>query len=307
MANWIADIVQTGYALINTTQPQDILDILMVSIVVYGLIVVVRDTNTSQVVRGILLLFVASIFASELELRAFGYLLQAVLDFGVIALFVLFAPEIRRGLDQMGRARFLGNNLFSRRSLDEGMQDEWRKTISAVSDAVQQLSDKHTGALIVLERSSHLFDYSRNATKVNADVTTELLCNIFFNGSPLHDGAVIISDARLLSAGCVLPLSGNIELSKDLGTRHRAALGIAEMTDAIAVVVSEESGTVSMAKNGVLIRRLNRSSLYSMLEEELVPKKKDDNGVKLKDTIVKIFKSKKTDAEDGSKEEDEKA
>ncbi len=305
MSEWVAGITLDVFSIISTMELRDILDIIIVAIAVYGIIVVVRDTNTSQVVRGILFLFAASIFADVVEIRTFGYLLQAVLDFGIIAIFVLFAPEIRRGLDQMGRARFLGSNLFSRRKDDEGMRDEWIKTITAISDAVQQLSDKHTGALIVIERSSHLFDYSRNATTINADVSSELLCNIFFNGSPLHDGAIIISDAKLLSAGCVLPLSGNIELSKDLGTRHRAALGIAEMTDALSVVVSEESGTVSMAKNGVLIRRLNRSSLYSMLEEELVPRKTDDNH-KVKGVIEKMFRIKKTKVKADREDNNEK-
>ncbi len=304
MSEWIADT----FFLISTMELRDILDIIIVSIVVYALIVIVKDTNTSQVVKGILFLFAANIFAGEIGLRTFGYFLQTVLDFGIIALFVLFQPEIRRGLDQMGRARFLGNNIFTRRYTEEGFRDKWLKTVTSVCDAVQQMSDKQTGALIVLERSSHLYDYSRNATRINADVSTELLCNIFFNGSPLHDGAAIIADARLLSAGCVMPLSGNIELSKDLGTRHRAALGIAEMTDAIAVVVSEETGTVSMAKNGVLIRRINRSSLYSMLVEELVPKKKgDDTSRGLKSYIGKLLKKDKatenTTLEEGGNEE----
>ncbi len=301
MSEWIADTLY----LISTMEIKDVLDILIVAVVVYALIIIVRDTNTSQVVKGILLLFAADVFAGAIELQAFGYLLSSVLDFGIIALFVLFQPEIRRGLDQMGRARFLGNNIFTRRITDEGYRDKWLKTVTAVCDAVQQMSDKHTGALIVLERSSHLYEYSRNATRINADVSTELLCNIFFNGSPLHDGAAIIVDARLLSAGCVMPLSGNIELSKDLGTRHRAALGIAEMTDAIAVVVSEETGAVSMAKNGVLIRRINRSSLYSMLEEELVPKKKSEEARRdVKDFIGRLFKKEKI-AEQQNDEEGE--
>ncbi len=294
MSIWIAETFASAYAIFSTMVIQDVIDILMVALTVYGLIVVVRDTNTSQVVKGILLLFAANLLAGEIGLRTFGYLLQTVLDFGIIALIVLFQPEIRRGLDQMGRARFLGSNLFVRRRMKDKTKEEWQKAISFICDAVQQLSDKHTGALIVVERSSNLYDYSRNATKIDADISTELLCNIFYNGSPLHDGAIIISDARLLSAGCVMPLSGNLDLSKDLGTRHRAALGVAELTDAISIVVSEETGTVSIAKNGVLIRRINRSSLYSMLLEDIIPHANGEGEEKGKQNIIgRLFGSTK--------------
>ncbi len=307
MSTWIAETLEDAYAIISTMVIQDIVDILMVALAVYGLIVVVRDTNTSQVVKGILLLFAANVFAEEIGLRTFGYFLQTVLDFGIIALIVLFQPEIRRGLDQMGRARFLGNNLFVRRRMQDKTKEDWQKAISSICDAVQQLADKSTGALIVVERTSNLYDYSRNATKIDADISTELLCNIFYNGSPLHDGAIIISDARLLSAGCVMPLSGNLELSKDLGTRHRAALGVAELTDAISIVVSEETGTVSIAKNGVLIRRINRSSLYSMLLEDIIPSNSDDGTKKRKKGVLgRLFATPKKQVDEKGGAEDEK-
>ncbi len=271
MQEWISNLISDAIAIYGTIGPVDIIDILVVALAVYGLIVVVRDTNTNQVIKAILVLFLANIAANEIGLKTFGYLLNEVLNFGIIALFVLFQPEIRRGLDKMGRARVLNSNLFDKTVMEESMRKKWRVTITAICDAAQQLSDKHTGALIVVERSMRLYDYSRNGTRVNADVTPELLMNIFFNGSPLHDGAVIIGNAKLISAGCVMPLSSNHDMSKDLGTRHRAALGTAELTDAIVVVISEETGVVSVAKNGILIRRVDRAGIYRILEEELIP------------------------------------
>ncbi len=291
MGEWISGLINDAILLYGTIGLVDIIDILVVALAVYGLIVVVRDTNTSQVVKGIIVLFLANIAANEMGLLSFGYLLDEVLNFGIIALFVLFQPEIRRGLDKMGRARVLNSDFLSTTTMEDGMRKKWRSTITAVCDAVQQLSDKRTGALIVVERTMRLYEYSRNGTKLNADVSPELLSNIFFNGSPLHDGAVIVGDAKIVSAGCVMPLSANHDISKDLGTRHRAALGIAELTDAIVVVISEETGIVSVAKNGILIRRVDRAGIYRILEEEIIPERPETHSRRYR--LLNIFFHKK--------------
>ncbi len=309
MGEWISGFVNDVILLYGTIELVDIIDILVVALAVYGLIVVVRDTNTSQVIKGILVLFLANIAANEVGLKTFGYLLDEVLNFGIIALFVLFQPEIRRGLDKMGRARVLNSDFLNSTVMEDSMRKKWRSTITAICDAVQQLSDKRTGALIVVERTMRLYEYSRNGTKLNADVSPELLSNIFFNGSPLHDGAVIVGDAKIVSAGCVMPLSANHDISKDLGTRHRAALGIAELTDAIVVVISEETGIVSVAKNGILIRRVDRAGIYRILEEEIIPERPEAHTPQ--DTIKRILFhnkpfSKKKDRQDKEPETEER-
>ncbi len=293
MQGFIADTV----ALFSTVTIVDVIDILVVTFIVYELIIIVRDTHTSQLIKGIIFLFTADLVANQLGLRTFGYLMGEVLQFGVLALFVVFQPEIRRTLEQMGRTNILTGGIFANRDMGEVTRKRWRSAITGVCDAVQNFSDKKTGALIVFERSSSLYDLKRTGTVLEAEVSTELLGNIFYNGAPMHDGAVIISQAKVASAACVLPLSANVDISKDLGTRHRAALGTVEMSDAIVVVVSEESGIVSMAKNGVLIRRIDRASLYRMLEDEIVPKEE-----KRESRFTGIFHKKKKE-----KNSDEKA
>ncbi len=257
----------------STIEFVDYVDILVVAFFVYQLIIIVRDTRTSQLVKSIIFLFVASFIAGEVGLKTFGYVLDEVLQFGVLALFVVFQPEIRRAIEQMGRTNIFKGGIFARRDMDELLRARWRNAIAHVCDAVQQFSDKKVGSIIVFERASNLYDYRRRGTVLEAEVSTELLLNIFYNKAPLHDGAVIISEAKIASAGCVLPLSSNVDINKDLGTRHRAALGTAESTDALVVVVSEETGIVSVAKNGVLVRRIDRASLYRMLDDEIIPKK----------------------------------
>ena len=151
------------------------------------------------------------------------------------------------------------------------MRARWQTATVAICDAAEQLSDTRTGALIVLERNSNLSEIIRTGTPLNGDVNREMLGTIFYEGTPLHDGAVVVRDGMLKAAGCVLPLSNNLEIGKDMGTRHRAALGMSENSDAVIVVVSEETGIVSLAKNGVMIRRLDRQSLFNLLQEDVVP------------------------------------
>ena len=188
-----------------------------------------------------------------------------------MALIIVFQPEIRRMLEQIGHSHIISLDMFRKRSSNEERRLQTSRAIAAVCDAAEQMSAGRVGALIVFERKSNLAEIMGTGTTVNADPTTELLNTIFYEGTLLHDGATIIRDGRIAAAGCVLPLSANLEISKEMGTRHRAALGMSENSDAVVVVVSEESGIVSLAKNGVLIRRLDRAALYKILSDDLLP------------------------------------
>ena len=245
-----------------TQDPRNILDILIVAFVVYEVIALVRKTRAAQVAKGAVVLLVGYAVAYALELRTVTYLMNAVLQIGFLALIVLFQPELRRALERVGRTD---------KWASPSLRGKWQNACLAICDAAEQLSDTSTGALIVLERGSNLSEIIRTGTAINADVNPEILGTIFYEGTPLHDGAVVVRDGTLKAAGCVLPLSDNLEIGKDMGTRHRAALGMSENSDAVVVVVSEETGIISMAKNGVLIRRLDRQNLFNLLQEELVP------------------------------------
>ncbi len=249
----------------------DILDIIIVSFLFYGVFTLVRKTRVAQLAKGILLLVFASFLASELNMRVLSDILSTLLQFGVLALIIVFQPEIRRVLEQIGHTNIISLDMFRKRSNNEERRLQTTRAIAAVCDAAEQMSASRTGALMVFERKSNLAEIMGTGTLVNADPTIELLNTIFYEGTLLHDGATILRDGRVAAAGCVLPLSANLEISKEMGTRHRAALGMSENSDAVVVVVSEESGIVSLAKNGVLIRRLDRAALYKILSDDLLP------------------------------------
>lgn len=251
--------------------PQDILDILLVAFVVYELLALVRKTRAAQLAKGAILLLVVYALATVMRLRTVVWIMKSLLQIGFLALVVLFQPELRRALEQMGQTDQWASTLLRGRKLDPSLRAKWQAACLAICDAAEQLSDTSTGALVVLERNSNLSEVIRTGTPLNADVNREMLGTIFYEGTPLHDGAVVVRDGVLKAAGCVLPLSDNLEIGKDMGTRHRAALGMSENSDAVVVVVSEETGIISMAKNGVLIRRLDRQTLFELLQEELVP------------------------------------
>lgn len=251
--------------------PMNLLDILLVAFVVYEIILVIRKTRAAQLAKGAVLVLVVYALAYILGLRTIVWIMTSVLQIGFLALIVLFQPELRRALEQMGRTDKWAATLFKNRKNDPSLRAKWQNACLAICDAAEQLSDTRTGALIVLERTSNLSEIIRTGTPLNADVNREMLGTIFYEGTPLHDGAVVVRDGVLKAAGCVLPLSDNLEIGKDMGTRHRAALGMSENSDAVVVVVSEETGIISMAKNGVLIRRLDRQNLFNLLQEELVP------------------------------------
>ena len=251
----------------------DLLDILIIAFLIYQLLGFVNRTRAGQLAKGALIVMAVYLVANILNMRTVTWLLNSLLQVGLLTLVVLFQPEIRRALERMGQTdqwayRFFNKNRYN----DTSLKGAWRSAIIAICDAAERFSETKTGALIVLERDTNLSEIVRTGTPVNSAVNLEVLGTIFYEGTPLHDGAAIIENGRIKAAGCVLPLSNNLDLGKDMGTRHRACLGIAENSDAIAIVVSEETGIISMAKNGVLIRHFDRQTLYTRLIDEMIPK-----------------------------------
>ena len=243
------------------------LDLFLVTMVFFVVLLLLRDTQAIVLLRGVLLVVVAlSLLTSLVNLPAFGWLIQTMVPTLVLAIPVIFAPEIRRGLERLGRAS-AGQSSFFRRS--EREQATIRETIQAVVSACARLSARQHGALIVLQRSESLRDYIRTGVTLNAKVTPEILLQIFYPNTPLHDGAAILVEGEVAAAACVMPLSAsgilNRSPDRQMGLRHRAALGTSEATDAVAVVVSEETGSISIAHSGRMIRRLDSERLENIL------------------------------------------
>ena len=243
----------------------DVIDVLIVAAVIYTLIRFIRRTNSQKVANGILLLLVALWLASGLNLMLTSFFLRQVFNIGILAVIVLFQPEIRRALEKVGSSQLF--SLFGRDWGGQAIDHVIMQTIYACED----MARTRTGALIVFERDNRLNEPLSSGTPVDAYVSTELLKNIFFHNSPLHDGAVIIKEGRLAAAGCMLPLSTNASLSRDLGMRHRAGIGMSEHSDAVVVIVSEETGGVSVAVDGLLKRHLAPDTFEALLRRELLP------------------------------------
>ncbi len=257
-------------SVINTIEIWDIIDVLIMTFIIYQVLTLAKKSRMNQLLKGIFLLFVFYVFAAQLGLKSVVFLLNNLLQFGFIAMIVVFQPEIRRMLEQVGRANIFSFGILQKKTAEEEEITELKKSITAICNSAKTMSESRTGALMVMERFSNLGEIKRSGTVVNADISPELIGTIFYEGCPLHDGAMIIEDNRIASAGCVLPLSDNFDISKDMGTRHRAALGLSEVCDALIIVVSEETGIISVAKNSVLIRNLNRQSLYNLLSKEFI-------------------------------------
>ena len=243
----------------------DIADILIVAVLIYLFIRAIRGTRAVQIVYGILVAAVIYMLSSLLRLHTLNYILNAIVQVALFGLIVIFQPELRKLLEQLGRLKFLH---FLGFSLDASGNNT-ENMIENIASAAADMSESKTGALIVLERETHLGEYMNSGTELDANVTSELLKNIFVPNTPLHDGAVIIRDDKIITAGCVLPLTANPNLSSELGTRHRAALGLSEASDAVIIVVSEETGKISIAMNGSLMRNLNETSLKRALTKLL--------------------------------------
>lgn len=245
-----------------------IVDLIIVSYLIYSVIYLIKDTRAVQLMKGIILLVVMLELSDVFKLETTYYVLKNSMQVGLIAILIVFQPELRRALEQFGRGRFGALRLFH---LDDGQAV--KSTIVAIDticDACEILSTKKTGALIVFERTTKIGDIVASGTVIDAEISVELILNIFFVNSPLHDGAMVIRSNRILGAGCFLPLTQNNDLNKDLGTRHRAAIGISENSDAIAVVVSEETGYISTASGGNITRGYNKNELKRELQKQLL-------------------------------------
>ena len=267
-------IVQKGQFLLNLARQftfKDAIDVIIVTILIYSAIKLVRETRAGQLVKGIIILVVIFLLSSQFELLMLSTILRTFFQFAFLALLIVFQPEIRKALEQMGRSK-VGQSLANAVGVKEKESDKTqiRKAIEGVVDATAVLQQMRMGALIVFERHTKLGEIVETGTIVEEDPSAQLIANIFFNKAPLHDGAMIIRAGRIYSAGCILPLSSNISISADLGTRHRAGLGMSENSDAVVVVVSEETGQISIALNGRLTRNYNRVTLREKLEQLLI-------------------------------------
>lgn len=272
------DIINDWLSILKTIQIRDIIDILAIALIIFGLFKLVRETRAVQLLKGILVLVVVYLFSSLFGLVMLSSLLRMFFEAAVVLIAIIFQPEIRKALEQMGR-----NNTWKKYIKilsNRGKSDEWKKAVEKsiidAADTAVLFSRSRTGALLVFERETMLSDIASTGTIIDAETSVALFGNIFFNKAPLHDGASIIRDGKLFAAGCILPLTDNKNVDINLGTRHRAALGISEQSDAVVLVVSEETGVVSLAINGVLLRDFTRDSLINKLQEFLLDEYMDD-------------------------------
>lgn len=253
----------------------DILDIAILSFLIYKGLWMLRKTSSGRVLRGIMVLLLAIFLSSAIPLTATSFLLSRVLEFGTIALVILFQPELRRLLERVGSSRFGFVFAANKTSETETIESAIRET----TEAYTSMSQDKVGALMVFERQNLLDDVIKTGTPLDCAVSSELLKNVFWNKAPLHDGAVIVRDGRIVGAGCMLPLSGNVNLSRDLGMRHRAGIGMSEHSDAVVVIVSEETGSISAAVGGMLKRHLAPETLERLLRNELINDKPEEKKV----------------------------
>jgi len=260
-SEWLSETVSAIAGQLSTIGIVDIIDIACVAVLLYYVYSFIRERRAGKLAIGVVFLIAFLLISHMLEMNAVQFILTNVFQVGMITLIIVFQPELRSALEKMGGESIKGFKGLS----DSKNNDRIKPSIDAVCEALVDLSESKTGALVVFERTTKLGDLILTGTVINAEITPFLIKNIFFNGSPLHDGALIIRDFRLYAAGCLLPLSANPDIIKNLGTRHRAAIGMSENSDAVVVVVSEETGTISVAYEG----RLKRDFDYDSLKEEL--------------------------------------
>lgn len=246
-------------------QISDILDMVIMAFLLYKVLTLVRSTKAASLLKGVLVFLALLVLSTIFHLNSIYFMMNRMVEWGVLALVILFQPEIRRILEQMGSTRFIA--LFSHSDTGGALEATIGQTVLACTE----MSASRTGALIVFEREILLDDMVRSGTVLDAAVSSELLKNIFFVKAPMHDGAVIVRSGRVLGAGCMLPLSKNVNLSRDLGMRHRAGIGMSENSDAVVVIVSEETGAISVAIGGMLKRHLKPETLENLLNNELLP------------------------------------
>ena len=276
----------------------DIIDILIIAFIVYKAIEFLRETRAGQLVKGIVFLLALYAFAIAFKLAVLRWLLSAVFGSAIVAIAIIFQPELRRLLERVGQTKI--GNLQSGNDENEAIC----ASVDKICKAAGQMQKTKTGALIVFERKTQLGEIINTGTVVDAAVSESLVNNIFFPKSPLHDGAVIVRDGRIYAASCILPLTQSTDFSSQLGTRHRAAIGMTENSDAIVLVVSEETGTISVAFNGQITRNHTVESAFDVIKEKLVKNNEQEADTLFKRAFKKIFKS-RSNGQDAVKEEEE--
>lgn len=257
--------------LINNIRINDIVDILIVALLFYKLFMLIKETRAEQLTKGIFALFVFTKVSEWLELYTINWILKQVMTIGSLAILIMFQPELRRALEHLGRSRIFTKSFFSME------EDKTESLADELVDAIASLSRQKIGALIVFENKTGLSEIIETGTYIDGDISSGLLINIFIPNTPLHDGAVIIKGDKIKAAGCFLPLTDNQSLSRSLGTRHRAALGISERSDALTIVVSEETGAISTAENGKIARYLDIKTLRQIILDMYGPEDPKEN------------------------------
>lgn len=281
---YILDIYQNPLKLIVC-----LLDIAIVGFIIYKFLLSARNSRVWQLLKGIMLIIIVTILSDILQFRILNYILTVFMPYGVIALIIIFQPELRRMLEQLGTNKF--TRFFG--YVDQDLVTKTKEDIYKVTIAAKEMSNQKIGGLIVFERDIQLADIMDSGVKIGADISPQILVNIFIPKTPLHDGAVIISKNKIEAAACILPLADDKEIASGLGTRHRAAIGISRETDAIAVVISEETGKISIAKDGTLIADLKEEALKNILMKNIVTKRFGEEENRLKPPKLPKFKKKK--------------
>ena len=262
----VTSVFVTAFNGIKTMGITDLLDVIIVAYLIYKVIWFVRRTNSYNLAKGVALILIALGLSYVFQLTMINFLLRRTVELGLIALVVLFQPELRRLLERMGRS-FSSKRTVSSTEIEDGIT----QTVLACT----QMSASHTGALLIFERKEKLNSIMATGTIINSDISAELIKNLFYNKAPLHDGAVIMREGRIAAAGCVLPLTQSTNLSKELGMRHRAGIGLSEQSDAVVIIVSEETGDISLAVEGLLKRHLNGGTLDKLLRAELIQQEEE--------------------------------
>ena len=247
----------------------DVLDIVVVTYVIYKLMMIVRGTKAVQLIKGISIILVSWFLSGFFGLKTLQFLLNQVITYGLLGIIIIFQPELRRGLEHLGRT----SNLFARAGTSD--EEQQRQMIEAIVSSAQYMSKRRIGALIAIERDTGLNEYVETGIRMDSYITSQLVINLFIPNTPLHDGAMIIQDGKIAAAACYLPLSESPHIDKALGTRHRAAIGVSEVTDSVTLTVSEETGAVSLAIAGRLYRELDEEALRHKLIQELVIEEKE--------------------------------
>jgi len=287
---YLLDFWENLISIISTMGVADYIDILLMSYLIYKLLKLVRETRAEQLLRGILAIVVVLLLIRQFDLPALNFLSETFFSVGLMAIIVMFQPELRRVLEKMGRTKVVQTLTFN--PVDAGANIG--ETIEQIAAACEKLSRSATGAIIVMERTTKLGEQVDTGVVLNAMPSSELFRNIFFPNSPLHDGAVIVRDGAVLAAGCFLPKPQNEELvSKDLGTRHRAAIGMSEISDALIIVVSEETGIISVAENGALNRGFDRAGLLKLMYDKILRADEDKDRARDKNGRLRKRETKK--------------